>query len=105
MRLFSFFVDKENDIWIYSPSGLWIYNPAEKKWQKKLRDLINRQSRSAVLSVAQDLQGRIWIGREHDGVNILNKSTGEIKTLMHQPDDERSLQDNTVSALYEDPNG
>lgn len=82
MRLF-FFVDKENDIWIYSPSGLWIYNPAEKKWQKKLRDLINRQSRSAVLSVAQDLQGRIWIGREHDGVNILNKSTGEIKTLMH----------------------
>ena len=102
---FSFFVDKENDIWIYSPSGLWIYNPAEKKWQKKLRDLINRQSRSAVLSVAQDLQGRIWIGREHDGVNILNKSTGEIKTLMHQPDDERSLQDNTVSALYEDPNG
>ena len=24
---------------------------------------------------------------------------------MHQPDDERSLQDNTVSALYEDPNG
>lgn len=33
MRLF-FFVDKENDIWIYSPSGLWIYNPAEKKWQR-----------------------------------------------------------------------
>ena len=67
---------------------------------------VKRPYKSAIAEcgvvVAQDLQGRIWIGREHDGVNILNKSTGEIKTLMHQPDDERSLQDNTVSALYED---
>lgn len=104
-EIFSFFVDREEDIWVYSPSGLWIYNLKEKKWQKELSDLIKQQSRSAVLSVAQDLQGRIWLGREHDGINILNKSTGEIKTLMHQSDDERSLQDNTVSALYGDSNG
>lgn len=103
--VFTLFVDAEDDTWIYSPLGLWVYNPERKKWQSHLRDIIKHQSvDNRVCSIAQDNRGCIWIGKERDGIDILNKETGEIKHLHNKLDDERSLQNNTITALYLDPN-
>lgn len=103
--VFTLFVDSDDDIWIYSPLGLWIYNPEQKKWQSRFMELIKRQSQSAVHAVAQDNQGRIWIGKELNGIDILDKETGVVKHLQNKPDNERSLQSNTVTALFQDSNG
>lgn len=100
--IFTLFVDEEDDIWIYSPFGLWVYNPEQKKWLSRLGNLIKRQSSGRVHALAQDKQGRIWIGKDKGGIDILDKETGEVRQLRNKPGDERSLQDNTVMALYED---
>ncbi|WP_455666452.1 two-component regulator propeller domain-containing protein [Phocaeicola sp.] len=101
---FALFVDKDDDIWVYSPLGLWVYNPEQKKWQSHLCNLIKRQPHNAVRAVAQDKEGRIWIGKEQEGIDILDKQTGEVRQLRHKTDDERSLQNNAIMALYEDAN-
>ena len=47
-------------------------------------------------------RGRIWIGTDQDGIDILDKKTGEVRQLRNKAGDERSLQNNTVMVLYED---
>ena len=100
--IFTLFVDRDNDIWMYSPFGMWVYNPKQKKWLSQLADMTKYRSCNRVRAVAQDKQGRIWIGKDQEGIDILDKKTGEVRHLLNKADDERSLQDNTVMALYED---
>ena len=45
-----------------------------------------------VRAVSQDKQGRIWIGTDQDGIDILDKKTGEVRQLRNKAGDERSLQ-------------
>lgn len=98
------FVDKDDDIWLYCQSGMWVYNPKHKKWKPYPGNSIKGQSYNRVRAVAQDKQGRIWIGKDKDGIDILDKETGEITVLKNKPGDERSLSNNKVMALYEDSN-
>lgn len=97
---FSLFVDKDDDIWVYGLLGLWVYNLEQKKWNSRLH-----QSYNAVGAVAQDGQGRIWIGKGRNGIDVLDIQTGEVRQLRHRSEDERSLQNNTIMSLYQDSNG
>jgi ligand-binding sensor domain-containing protein/signal transduction histidine kinase len=59
-------------------------------------------SQNAILAIAQDTQGFLWIGTE-DG---LNKYDGyQFTVYKHDPDDSNTLRDNYVSALYVDHSG
>ncbi len=59
-------------------------------------------SQNAILAIAQDTQGFLWVGTE-DG---LNKYDGyQFTVFKHDPDDPGSLRDNFVSALYIDKTG
>ena len=100
--IFTLFVDRDNDIWMYSPLGIWVYNPEQEKWLSWLTNIIKRRSHNMVRAVSQDKQGRIWIGTDQDGIDILDKKTGEVRQLRNKAGDERSLQNNTVMVLYED---
>ena len=102
-EFFAAFEDSDNDLWIYGPLGLWIYSIENKEWKKDLEYQIKFQSCSnMVRSVVQDIDGRIWIGKDQEGIDIINKETGEIRCLKNRADDERSLQNNTINALYAD---
>ena len=100
--IFTLFVDRDNDIWMYSPFGIWVYSLEQKKWLSWLANIIKRRSHNMVRAVSQDKQGRIWIGTDQDGIDILDKKTGEVRQLRNKAGDERSLQNNTVMVLYED---
>jgi ligand-binding sensor domain-containing protein len=76
--------------------------PEQEKWLSWLTNIIKRRSHNMVRAVSQDKQGRIWIGTDQDGIDILDKKTGEVRQLRNKAGDERSLQNNTVMVLYED---
>ena len=50
------------------------------------------RSHNMVRAVSQDKQGRIWIGTDQDGIDILDKKTGEVRQLRNKAGDERSFQ-------------
>lgn len=102
--VFTLFVDSDDDIWIYSPFGIWVYNAEQKKWQPHLCNIIKQQSYNVVHAMEQDKQDRIWLGKERNGIDILDKETGEVKRLRSREGDERSLQNNTIRVLYQDDN-
>lgn len=101
---FSLFVDKDNCVWISCVSGLWAYDVEAGRW---LADLVEpwRNQSDFVHSVSQDRQGRIWIGKDYGGIDVLDKKTRKVINVANNVKNPRSLSHNTVYALYADRNG
>lgn len=102
---FNAFVDSDHDIWIYGPLGLWVYSPTEKRWKSELLASLKREVHKMIRAVSQDAQGRIWIGKDQEGIDIITKKSREVTRLVHDANDSRSLQNNTINALYCDSEG
>ena len=102
--LFSLFVDREDCVWIYSMIGLWVYDVSSGQWRDDLARPWQNQA-DFVHAVAQDDKGRIWIGKDYEGIDVLDKRTGQIFAVRHDDDNPRSLSHNTVYCLYPDRDG
>ena len=102
---FAAFVDMDQDLWIYGPFGLWLYSPENEQWVKHFCKTDINASYDMVRAVACDNNGRIWIGKDQSGIDILNKRTGEITKIECNTDDERALHHNTINAIYSDKDG
>ena len=100
-EVFTLFVDKGKRIWIYSAIGMWIYDLPTKSWSMRS---LRTDNYSMVRALAQDKNGCIWIGKDQDGIELMERS-GTTLQLMSVPGDARSLINNTVTALYEDEGG
>lgn len=101
---FSLFIDKEGCAWICCVDGLWAYNISTDKW---LNDLVKpwRNQVDFVHTLSQDQQGRIWIGKDYNGIDILDKKTGKVIHVVNNPQNLRSVSHNTIYTLYADRNG
>lgn len=98
---FSMFVDRDERIWIYSVEGVWIYRLHQKTWE--LRSPRN-DAYNTVRAVAQDKYGCIWVGRDQDGIEVIDPVGSKLR-LMNDPNNERTLSNNTITVLYEDDAG
>lgn len=102
-EIFFLYVDKDDDLWIYGAPGVWAYNLPAKKWRSQWN--FSDRGQAHVVAIAQDRRGRIWFGKDQDGIDIWNKTTGETVSLTYNVDDERGLPNNTINVLYEDEGG
>ena len=98
---YDLFADREGRIWIYGVVGTWVYQPAANQWL--VRSLRN-DNFDVVRAVAQDKYGRIWVGHDQNGIRIVEDGK-TFRVLKNDPDNQRSLPNNTVTALYEDEEG
>lgn len=98
---FSLFIDQKERLWIYGVLGMWIYNLPQKTWElRSPKD----DSYNSVRAVAQDKRGRMWLGKDQDGVELVDVQGNHIH-LINVPNNERTLSNNTITALYEDAAG
>ena len=71
--------------------------------EQKLADRFDRYlvvtSGQIIHAVAQDIEGRIWVGKLYDGIDVLSKETGKVKPLVAHDDNGRSLPHNTIYDL------
>ncbi|RXF67653.1 hybrid sensor histidine kinase/response regulator [Arcticibacter tournemirensis] len=100
--------DKESDlIWIGTyDTGLNSFNPRNGTFHHyKVGKGISDINSIAVYALIEDRRGRIWIGTDGGGVNVLDKKTGIVEKYVHNSLDNNSISDNTVQALREDKGG
>ena len=102
---FSLFVDRDNCIWAYSLMGIWAYDCGTKSWRTDLTAIWSSRPDVIIHAVAQDIEGGIWVGKDYDGIDVLEKETGKVTSLVAHDDNGRSLPHNTIYDLYADRDG
>jgi signal transduction histidine kinase/ligand-binding sensor domain-containing protein/DNA-binding response OmpR family regulator len=102
-------IDSDGDLWI----SVFSYNKGVfffKNGTGELRHLDEnskegRLNTSVVRGVVEDDKGMIWIATDHGGINLLNKQNFVVTYIRHNPDNNRSLSDNSAGCIYKDNTG
>ena len=85
--------------------GIWAYDCGTKSWRTDLTGIWSSRPDVIIHAVAQDIEGRIWVGKDYDGIDVLEKETGKVTSLVAHDDNGRSLPHNTIYDLYADRDG
>ena len=102
-------VDADDDVWLFISDrnqGVFYFNSKNQSVRR-----INQTSQGARLNsnivkgIVQDNKGMIWIATDHGGINLLDKKNFTVDYILNDPDDSRSLCDNSVNVLYKDYEG
>ena len=94
------FVDNEGLAWVYSIKGVYIYDPLSRQWKESLRSLLAYPSQP-VTAVVQAQSGRILVGHDKEGLEVIGKS-GEAEFYVHDDNDPYSLCNNVVRTIFID---
>ncbi len=95
--------DKSGILWVaVAAHGLSRWNP--RTWSFPLYASDQAGASNTVFSVSEDPQGGLWIGT-FDGLERLDRGTGQRTRYSHDPRDPASLADNRVTALLHDRDG
>jgi ligand-binding sensor domain-containing protein len=104
---YKIFVDSSADLWVYTLNnqhGVDYYSP-----KSGVRRYIDKGpaglNNNLINGILQDSNGLIWIGTDHGGINLLDKSNFSIKYLVNREDDVKSIAQNSVTSLYKDDAG
>jgi signal transduction histidine kinase/ligand-binding sensor domain-containing protein/DNA-binding response OmpR family regulator len=102
-------VDADDDLWLYAVTanlGVFYFQAAKKTFTA-----INeasgkvRLNTNIVRGVVQDNNGVIWVGTDHGGINLIDKKTMSVRYLVSNPEDDKSVSQNSITALYKDKTG
>jgi ligand-binding sensor domain-containing protein len=104
---FKLFVDRSSALWVYTMNnqhGIDYYDPqtGQSRYIDKGPGGLNNNLINGIL---EDTNGRIWIGTDHGGVNLLDKRDFKIQYLINREDDLKSLSQNSITSLYKDSSG
>ena len=103
------FIDRQGLIWLYDIStstGVVSFDP-----KKNLLKQINKNSSylrlnsDIVTGIVQDKDDNIWIGTDHGGINVINKTNVSVKYILNNENDSKSLSQNSISSIYYDDQG
>lgn len=98
------FSDRDDDLWVYSAGmGTYYLQSSTNRWDHCTTQSGRfRLSSNMLKKIVQDNQGTLWIGTDHGGIDLVNKVTGQVTTLMHQEEDNKSLSQNSIIHLFKD---
>lgn len=95
------FYDRDGLLWVYNHEHLWLYNCRQERWRD---DLFEGFQHTGVSTIEQDHEGRLWIARNHFGLEMVIKSPD--KLTFRRVDDGGTLPDRfTINTIHEDFDG
>lgn len=97
------FKDGDDWLWIYGTSGAWVYDLGGRAWRHDWNARLAGRG-GMVKAIAQDGEGRIWIGKDGDGIDVWDKVAATFVAIVQDEErgGERGLQNNTINVLYAD---
>jgi len=100
---------KDKTLWLGTGNQVIHYDPAADTWTNYYPNPADPNSRSVNSTnvIAEDRQGRVWMGSEWSGggLDVLDTATGKFRHLRHQPGNSASLADDNVASVHEDAQG
>jgi signal transduction histidine kinase/ligand-binding sensor domain-containing protein/DNA-binding response OmpR family regulator len=106
---FRLFIDKDDDLWIYSPGQpygvFYLKSGSDTILNFKDNSSAFNLNSAFVSSVEQDEDGKIWLATDHGGINVLDKKNGKTSYLLSNRENDYSIAQNSVTCLYKDRDG
>lgn len=98
---YALYADRDGRVWIYGMRGIGCYDFVHRTWMRRQHCATPFD---AVRAVWEDRKGRIWLGKDQGGIQIIYPD-GRMVSVKNDPKNGRSLPTNTVTAFYEDEAG
>ncbi len=103
---YKIFADADGDLWlsvpIYSLGVFYIQTGSGKLSHFTTHSETVRLNSNHISGFTQAKNGLIWVGTDHGGVNMIDKTTWNVSYLLHHEEDSRTLAENSVKYLYRD---
>jgi ligand-binding sensor domain-containing protein/class 3 adenylate cyclase/predicted metal-dependent HD superfamily phosphohydrolase len=101
----SLFLDKEQTLWIATNNiGIIAYDVKDKDAKQSKRSRQWNLNSNCVFSIFEFDDTQLWFGTEN-GLNILNKKTGNVEVVQNDALKPNSLSNNVVKDIYRDYSG
>jgi signal transduction histidine kinase/ligand-binding sensor domain-containing protein/DNA-binding response OmpR family regulator len=102
------FLDSDNGLWTYfsnNPNEVYYRDYQTKKWSStSLKSSIDSDI-NFVSSIIENKPGEIWIGTDHKGIFIFDKSKSSITNCIQTPNKDNSLPSSNITCMYRDNDG
>src|SRR5690606_26424747 len=106
---YRFILDLDNHLWIYiadTNRGIVTLNTTTNTLQHTHKRATTLQLNNDIIRrVVCDNNNMIWIATDHGGLTLIDKQQQTIQYILHSPEDEHSLSENSVNTLYRDDDG
>ncbi|MBC7847857.1 MAG: hypothetical protein H7Y10_15360 [Flavobacterium sp.] len=99
------FQDKVGFLWIGKEGGLFRYDGNEMKAYLHNNADSSSIAGNVILSIAEDLNGDLWIGTKGFGLDKYNRSTEKFSHFVHNSKDPNSISHNEVYTIKPDGKG
>lgn len=104
---FEMLLDTDGDAWIFDPdrdSGLfWVQKSNLQISKNSTGEGVYRLNNNMVKTIVEAKPGQIWLGTDHGGINIIEKSSQKITYLIDDPVQGTNENPKVVYALFKDP--
>jgi len=101
--ILSIFQDNDYYMWIATIDGLNKFNGLKFKTYYYLPDDTTTISNKWIFDIAEDKEGYLWVATLN-GLNKFNPKTEKFIRFFNEPNNPRSLPENTVKGIYVDDN-
>jgi ligand-binding sensor domain-containing protein/serine phosphatase RsbU (regulator of sigma subunit) len=93
-------------LWIGTSYGLFRINKNPPVFNNYRIDKLTGVKGKSIRSIYMDRKGKLWLGTQNYGLNIINKTSGEIINYSkYNSNRERRISSNKVSVIFEDSKG
>lgn len=106
-KVAAFAIDRQHRLWMVTKgNGVKFFDPAARKVTHLVADgRLNSISNENFNAVFEDKEGRIWLGSQRGGINVIDRQRDRFTTIAHDPLNANSLVNNYVFAFYEMEDG
>jgi signal transduction histidine kinase/ligand-binding sensor domain-containing protein/DNA-binding response OmpR family regulator len=106
---YQLFCDSDGDVWIWSTTesrGVYCYDhKTGLLGQFTTGSGKIRLTSNMVSSLAESEDGKIWVGTDQGGVNVIDKRKSRVRYILHRDEDNRTIAHNSITSLYRDDHG
>ena len=106
---YELFIDRDDDIWILDHNhnlGAIYFNIKTKQVEYFTTNSNKcRLNNNKINGFQQDDEGKIWVGTDHGGLNIIDKTDFSVQVVKNNPLNGRSIAEDVISCIYKDYEG